>query len=96
MTSPNKIRALKAIRDLHPGTSSRAQCARLMAALAQFPVNTYEASRYLDCYDARARVVQLRKRGEPIDTHLEVIKTESGDRHKVGKYVLNPSKRGAA
>ena len=94
MTSPSKIRKLQVIRDLHPGTSSNAQCSRILAALVQFPIDTFEASRYLDCYDPRARVRQLRKRGEPIDTHPQLISTESGDRHRVGLYVLNPSKRG--
>ena len=87
-TSPEKRTALAAILKANPGTSSVVQCTRIRTALSQFSITTFEAMRYLDCYDARARVVQLRKAGERIDTHWRTIITESGDRHRVGLYVL--------
>ena len=44
--------------------------------------------RYLDVYDPRARVMQLRNRGETIDTHWQTVITEAGARHRVGRYTL--------
>ena len=87
-TNPAKLRALAAILRQHPGTSCPAQCERIREALAQFPLTTFEAMRYLDCYDPRARVMQLRNQGEPIVTHWRTVTTESGDRHRVGLYAL--------
>ena len=87
-THPEKQAALQAIRARAPGTSTAAQCERIRAALAQFSITTFEAMRYLDCYDPRARVMQLRRRGARIDTHWQTITTESGDRHRVGLYAL--------
>lgn len=87
-TPENKRAALEAIRQAVPGTDCKAQCERIRAALAQFSITTYEAMRYLDCYDPRARVMQLRNEGASIATHWQTIVTESGDRHRVGLYVL--------
>ena len=87
-TPPEKQAALEAIRLAHPGTSGKTQCLRILAALAKFSITTYEATRYLDCYDARARVVQLRKDGAVIVTHWRTIETESGAKHRVGLYAL--------
>lgn len=83
-----KRRTLEAIRRAHPGTTCIAQCERIRAALAQYSITTYEAMRHLDVYDPRARVMQLRNNGAAIDTHWRTIVTESGDRHRVGLYVL--------
>ena len=44
--------------------------------------------RYLDVYHCPARVLQLRKRGYKIVTHWQTIITESGEKHRVGLYVL--------
>jgi len=87
-TNTTKRMVLATILHTIPGTDCKAQCARIRAALSQFSITTFEAMRYLDCYDARARVVQLRKAGERIDTHWHTIITESGDKHRVGLYVL--------
>jgi hypothetical protein len=91
-----KRQALAAIRRAHPGTTCIVQCERIHAALAQFAITTYEAMRHLDVYDPRARVMQLRNDGVPIDTHWQTIVTESGDRHRVGLYAMGmgESKRG--
>lgn len=88
-TSSAKRAALAAICKAHPGTSSTTQCERIREALAQFSITTFEAMRYLDCYDPRARVMQLRNAGEPIVTHWRTVTTESGDRHRVGLYALD-------
>lgn len=90
-TPEHKLAALEAIRKATPGTDSKAQCERIRAALAQFSITTYEAMRYLDCYDPRARVMQLRHGGAPIATYWETIVTECGDRHRVGLYVMGPT-----
>jgi hypothetical protein len=87
-TPSPKRHALAVIRRAHPGTTCIAQCARIRAALAQFSIMTFEAMRYLDCYDPRARVMQLRNAGEAIDTHWCTVVTESGDRHRVGLYAM--------
>lgn len=88
MSDLAKIEALHLVRDLHPGVSSEVQCARIRAALSQFSITTFEAMRYLDVYDPRARVMQLRNQGETIDTHWQTVITEAGERHRVGRYTL--------
>ena len=60
MSDLTKIEALYLVRDRHPGVSSEVQCVRIRAALSQFSITTFEAMRYLDVYDPRARVMQLR------------------------------------
>ena len=90
-TPSDKRHALAAIRKAYPGNATRTQCERIKAALAQFSITTFEAMRFLDCYDPRARVMQLRRSGTVIDTHWRIITTESGDRHRVGLYVLAPT-----
>ena len=87
-TTPEKEAALKQIRDQFIGTSGRNQAERLLAALARFPVTTFEAMRLLDVYHVPARVLQLRKAGHRIITHWQTITTEAGTRHRVGLYVL--------
>lgn len=87
-TSPEKKAALKAIREQFKGISAAKQCERLLAALASWSINTFEASRYLDVYHCPARILQLRKRGYKITTHWQTVITESGEKHRVGLYVL--------
>lgn len=87
-TPPEKLTALAAILQSNPGTSCVAQCERIRAALSQFNLTTFEAMRHLDCYDPRARVMQLRNAGERIDTHWHTTTTEAGVNHRVGMYVL--------
>lgn len=87
-TSPEKKAALKSIRTEFKGTSTITQCARLLEAPARFPVSTFEAMRYLDVYHCPARILQLRQRGHKIITHWQTVITESGERHRVGLYLL--------
>ena len=87
-TSPAKRGALAWILATLPGTSCPTQCERIREALAQFPITTFEAMRYLDCYDPRARVMQRRNAGEPSVTPWRPGTPESGDRHRVGLYAL--------
>ncbi len=83
-----KEAALKQIRDEFTGNTGKNQCERLLAALAQFPVTTFEAMRHLDVYHVPARVLQLRKAGHPIVKLRQTVETEAGVPHRVGLYVL--------
>ena len=96
MNDLTKIQALHLVRDLHPGVSSAVQCARIRTALSRFSITTFEAMRYLDVYDPRARVMQLRNQGEAIDTHWQPVITEAGERHRVGRYTLRMNTGGSA
>lgn len=87
-TSPEKKAALEKIRSEFKGTASRSQRARLLEALARYPINSFEASRYLDVYHCPARILQLRKLGYRITTHWQTVETEAGETHRVGLYVL--------
>lgn len=87
-TPPEKKVALEMIRCEFKGTSARDQAERLLAALRCYAITTFEAMRYLDVYYPPARVQQLREQGHKIVRHWQVIETESGDKHRVGLYVL--------
>jgi hypothetical protein len=93
-TPPAKRQYLARILKAFPGTSSAAQCQRLREALGRYSLSTFEAMRYLDCYHAPARVMQLRDEGVGIDTQWVQAVTESGERHRVGLYVLAPGAKG--
>lgn len=86
--TPGKEAALKQIREEFSGTTGRRQADRLLAALRQFPITTFEAMRQLDVYHAPARVLQLRKAGHNIITLRQRVETEAGVPHNVGLYVL--------
>lgn len=87
--TPDKEAALKQIREQFTGTTGRRQADRLLAALQQFPITTFEAMRQLDVYHAPARVLQLRKAGHEIITLWQTVTTEAGVNHRVGLYVLS-------
>lgn len=87
-TSFEKKAALESIRLKFRGTSTHDQCSRLRYALARYPVNTFEAMRYLDVYHCPARILQLRRMGYRIKTWRQTVVTESGDEHRVGLYIL--------
>lgn len=89
ITPPERIAALHAIRDRHPGDASAHQCARLLDALQTLGhCTTFEASRYLDIYDPRARKLQLVMQGHEVLTTWRRVQTESGDSHRIGVYSL--------
>ena len=90
-TSPEKKAALEAIRTEFTDTTTSTQCARLLEALARFPVTTFEAMRYLDVYHCPARILQLRKAGHRIATHWQTVVTEAGEKHRVGLYMREGS-----
>ncbi len=87
--SNHRITTMAAILSVLPGISASVQRARLLAALERLgSVTTYEASRYLDLYDPRARKKELCKEGHDIDTVPCRVITESGEIHRIGRYVL--------
>ena len=95
ITPPERVAALHSIRDRHAGTSAATQCARVLETLQTLGhLTTFEGSRYLDAYDVRARTMQLRKSGHRILTIMRHIVTESGDKHRVGVYVLVKGRTG--
>lgn len=88
-TPPERIAALEAIRDRHRGVGTTTEAARLLEALqALAHVTTFEASRYLDLYDPRARKLNLVQQGHKVLTTWRTVQTECGERHRVGVYSL--------
>lgn len=88
-TPSEKKAALRTIASEFSGQGAPAQRDRLLAALSRFAVSTFEAMRYLDIYDPRPRVHELRHRaGHKITTVWQTVITESGEKHRVGLYVL--------
>jgi len=93
-TDATKRQALADILAAHPGTDSTAECTRIRTALARFALSSFEASRYLDCYEPRARVMQLRHAGDVFRTHWQTVQTEGDAKHRVGLYVLERQREG--
>ena len=88
-TSSKKKAALEAIRAEFSGQDTPTQRERLLAALRRYSVSTFEAMRYLDIYDQRPRVHELRHRlGYKITTISQICAIESGQKHRIGLYVL--------
>ena len=88
-TTLDRVEQLHAVRDAHKGDSGSTQSARLLAALHTLEhVTTYEAMRYLDIYDPRARKLNLKNAGIEIVTTWRTVITESGDKHRIGVYSL--------
>ncbi|MDI1260246.1 helix-turn-helix domain-containing protein [Aquabacterium sp.] len=87
-STPEKLQALKALRDEMPGDNGATQEKRILEALSRWSVTTYEASRYLDIYDPRARVMSLRNKGHDIVTSRVRQSTECGRLHRIGIYTL--------
>ena len=95
--SPDKMAALLEVRDMFPGTESRAQCNRIYEFMHRgFMLSTFEASRHLDVYHCPARILQLRADGHNIITHRVTVVTEAGKPHRVGNYLLVPEVRHVA
>ena len=72
-----------------PGNDSETQRNRMLTAMQRLgSVASYEGSRYLDCYDPRALIYELRLAGYRVTTIMRAMPTESGVLHYVGVYVL--------
>jgi hypothetical protein len=74
----------------HQGNNCHAQRERIITAIQELgSVTTFEAIRYLDCYDPRPRVWELRHLiGHKIITHMRAEQTESGVLHRIGVYMM--------
>lgn len=73
-----------------PGNGIACQRARLLTAMYELgSVSTFEAMRYLDVFDPRPRVHELRACGYQIVTASRLQQTESGFHHRVGVYVIH-------
>lgn len=71
------------------GNSVEAQRQRLLEHIrCHGSINTIEARRDLDIMHPGGRVLELRKKGEPIQTIWTSAVTEAGKTHRVGRYVL--------
>lgn len=87
-TPSEKEAALIQLRDQYKGLDTDTQCRRIFAALQLGTLDTCEARKYLDVLHPAGRVQQLRKQGHEILTLRVPVKTESGIKHSVGRYVL--------
>ncbi|MFP5391638.1 MAG: helix-turn-helix domain-containing protein [Gammaproteobacteria bacterium] len=96
MNAPeNRVVRLAAILAALPGKDTYTQRQRMLTAIQELgSVTTFEGSRYLDCYDPRARVHELRKEGARIKTVMRAEQTESGVMHRVGVYIMETGAHG--
>lgn len=91
---PNREAALKNILHKLPGNHSARQCERLLDAMHTLgSITSYEASRFLDCYDPRARIFKLRREGNEIVTVMRHEETESGVPHRIGVWFLQAGRK---
>lgn len=89
---PQRVAALKNILARMPGNGIAVQRERIVTALHELgSLATVEAMRYLDIYDSRARIHELRnKHGYQIETVMRSEQTESGVFHRIGVYIPTP------
>lgn len=74
-------------RSLHPNDAA-AQRTRILAALREGPLTTLDARKHLDVLHPAMRVLELRRRGEPIATVWTLQATDCGQVHRIARYVL--------
>lgn len=87
--TPERRAALHAIRDRLPGTAGRIQGQRILQAMQEHgSITTFEAMRYLDVFDPRPRVFELRRDGHNIGLAWDRAETEAGVIHRIGRYYL--------
>jgi hypothetical protein len=87
--NPNRAGQLAAILAAMPGNDTYTQRQRMLTAIQNLgSVTTFEGSRFLDCYDPRARIHELRREGSRIKTIMRAEQTESGVIHRVGVYLM--------
>lgn len=70
--------------------SAHAQRQRLLERLKVSPIDTITARRELDVMHPSARIMELKKRGQRIDTVWVDRPTDCGKVHRVALYVLQP------
>lgn len=77
-------------RKVLPDDSAHSQRLRLLERLRIAPVDTITARRELDVMHPAARIMELKKRGNKIDTVRVGRPTDCGKVHSVALYVLQP------
>jgi hypothetical protein len=82
-----KIKRLTEIREQFSGSDLVDQRSRVLLALRDFPVSTYEARKYLDVMHIAGRVMELREFGWQIETLWSYEFSDSGKKHRIGLYV---------
>jgi hypothetical protein len=87
-TSPEKKAALEMIRSEFKGTVCRDQAGKTAGSAARFQSPRLRRCAIWICIIRPARIQQLRKQGTRSKTHWQTVETESGDKHRVGLYVL--------
>ena len=88
-TNGNREAVLSAIAAEYPGINASAQRRRLAAALERLgSVTTFESMRHLDIYDPAPRKLELLAAGYDIALVWDQVITESGETHRIGRYVL--------
>lgn len=96
--SPERLAVFEQILNESRGVSSASQRQRFKAALTKLgSVLTFELSRFLSIYYPPARKFELINiDGWEIDLIWERFETESGEIHRIGRYILKglPTKRG--
>jgi hypothetical protein len=74
--------------------SAKSQRQRILRHLqAVGNLNTLEARHKLDCLHPAMRVLELKKIGHDIQTVWINALTPEGCNHRVGQYILNPTKQ---
>ena len=96
--SPERLAVFEQILKDHKGVNSFAQRQRLKAALTKLgSVLTFELSRFLSIYYPPSRKHELvHSEGWEIALTWERFTTETGETHRIGRYILKglPTKRG--
>lgn len=70
------------------GNSSIAQRERILSALHETSLTTFEARRQLDVPHPAARVMELRRAGYDIATFWTDDYSDAGQKHRIARYVL--------
>ena len=95
---PQRLAILEQILNEFRGVNAASQRQRFKAALLKLgSVLTFELSRFLDIYSPPPRKFELvHDEGWDIDLIWERFETESGEIHRIGRYILKglPTKRG--
>ena len=88
MKKPHSQKASTAIDSLH-STSTASQCQRLLAALEQGPVTTFDARDNLNIVCPAARILDLKGVGHEITKTPVALADRDGRLHRgIARYVL--------
>ncbi|MES2353280.1 MAG: helix-turn-helix domain-containing protein [Pseudomonadota bacterium] len=83
-----KEETLIQIREKYKGNAKIDQRSRLLVAIRQFPISTFEARKFLDIMHPAGRIMELRKCGWLIDTLWISEPSDIGKLHRIAVYLL--------